>query len=181
MLYNKTMRRINDKNFFEIDTISLAQNLIGKWIKTNFDGEKWAQISETEAYLGEDDSACHTYNGKRTKRTEPMWKEGGTIYIYLCYGLHYMLNIVSKGINEPEAVLIRASIQANGPAKLTKYLGIDKTLNGQSIINNSQIELFDDGKVYNFKKAPRVGINYAKPKDRDALLRFILEKNSDLV
>lgn len=172
------MKIINDKNFFKTDTITLAKNLIGKWIVTNIDGQEIkAQISETEAYLGVNDSACHTYMGKRTIRTETMWQEGGTIYIYLCYGLHYLLNIVSKDIDEPEAVLIRALTTANGPAKATKLLKINKSLNGQSIVNNPQIYIMDDGKNYTFTTAPRVGIGYALPEDQTAKLRFVLNTN----
>lgn len=79
------MKRINDLNFFKQNAHVLAKNLIGKWIETNVEGERVrAQIKETEAYFGVEDSACHSYKGKRTKRTEPMFMEGGTIYIYLC-------------------------------------------------------------------------------------------------
>ena len=171
------MQIIDDEKFFQTDTISLAQNLIGKWIATNIDGKQIkAQISETEAYLGETDSACHSYKGKRTNRTEPMFQKGGTIYIYLCYGLHYLLNIVSKNVEQPEAVLIRAVVGANGPAKASKLLNINKTLNSQSIINNPQICIMDDGKTYKFAKSTRVGINYALAKDRNAKLRFILKE-----
>lgn len=174
------MKIINDINFFQTDTISLAQNLIGKWIKTYVNGkEVKAQISETEAYLGVNDSACHTYKGKKTERTKPMWSDGGTIYIYLCYGLHYLFNIVSCNKDQPEAVLIRATVEANGPAKLTKFLNITKELNGTCIVNNKNICLMDDEKKYSFIKDKRVGIEYALPKDKNAKLRYILknEKN----
>ncbi len=171
------MKKINNLEFFKTDTITLAQNLIGKWIKTNINGEeKIGQISETEAYLGVNDSACHTYKGKRTPRTEPMWQEGGTIYVYLCYGMHNLLNIVSKNAGEPEAVLIRALFEANGPAKTTKFLNINKDLNGQSIVNNPQICILTDGKNYNFTTHTRVGIDYAQEKDKTANLRFVLKK-----
>ena len=171
------MIKINDCNFFKTDTISLAKNLIGKWLQTTVEGKTiTAQILETEAYLGIEDSACHTYKGKRTARTEPMWQEGGTIYVYLCYGLHNMFNIVSCDIDNPQAVLIRAVTNANGPAKTTEILGIDKDLNGQSIIYNSRICLLDDSKKYKITKAKRVGIDYALKKDKNALLRFILKK-----
>lgn len=170
------MKKITNKKFFKTDTITLAKNLIGKWIVTNINGVKvMGQISETEAYLGVLDSACHTYNGKRTVKTEPMWQEGGTIYIYLCYGLHYLLNIVSCDEGQPEAVLIRALVEANGPAKATKFLHIDKTLNAQSIINNPNICIMDDGKKYGYTTAKRVGIDYALEKDKNAKLRFILQ------
>ena len=170
------MKIINDLQFFKRDTITVAKSLIGKWIVTNIKGiEVKAQICETEAYLGINDSACHTYNGKRTERVEPMWKCGGTIYIYLCYGLHYLFNIVSCDVDEPEAVLIRGVVGANGPAKATKLLNIDKSLNGQSIVNNPKICIMDDGNKYKFTTDTRVGIDYALPKDKNAKLRFILK------
>ncbi len=170
------MKTINDLQFFKSDTITLAKRLIGKWIVTNIDGaEIKAQICETEAYLGVNDSACHTYKGKRTARIEPMWQGGGTIYIYLCYGLHYLLNIVSCDVGVPEAVLIRGVVGANGPARATKLLNINKDLNGQSIVNNPKICIMDDGKKYKFTTATRVGIDYALPKDKKEKLRFILK------
>lgn len=171
------MKTINDLQFFKRDTITLAKSLIGKWIVTNIDGaEVKAQICETEVYLGVNDSACHTYKGKRTERVEPMWQDGGTIYIYLCYGLHYLLNIVSCDKGVPEAVLIRGVVGANGPAKTTKLLNIDKSLNGQSIVNNPQICIMDDGNSYKYTTDTRVGIDYALPKDKNAKLRFILKQ-----
>ena len=105
-----------------------------------------------------------------------MWQDAGTIYVYLCYGMHFLLNIVSKEKDQPEAVLIRALVGANGPGKTTKLLKINKSLNGQSIINNPKICLFDDGKIYNFHAKKRVGIDYALDKDRNAFLRFVLSK-----
>ena len=169
------MKVINDENFFTTDTITLAKKLIGKWIQTNINGKVVrVQIAETEAYLGVNDSACHTYNGKRTTRTEPMWQKGGTLYIYICYGMHYLLNIVSKNVDEPEAVLIRAVVGAIGPAKTTKLLNIDKSLNCESIINNPKICLLDDGKKYKFVALKRVGIDSALDKDKNALLRYCL-------
>lgn len=172
------MKAIDDINFFKTDTISLAKSLIGKWIETNINGKiVRAQISETEAYLGEMDSACHSYKGKRTSRNQPMFMEGGTIYVYLCYGMHYLFNIVSKDINQPEAVLVRAVVGANGPGKLTKKLNIDKSLNGEKIVDNPKIQILDDGKKYSFTLAKRVGIDYAQEKDKNALLRFVLKED----
>jgi len=171
------MKVLNNLQFFKMDTITLAKSLIGKWIVTNINGvEVNAQICETEAYLGVNDSACHTYKAKRTERVEPMWQVGGTIYIYLCYGLHYLLNIVSCDEGVPEAVLIRGVVGVVGPAKTTKLLNIDKSLNGQSIVNNPQICIMDDGKKYKHTTATRVGIDYALPKDKNAKLRFILKQ-----
>lgn len=169
------MKQITDINFFITDAITLAKNLVGKWIQTNVNGKLVkAQICETEAYLGVNDSACHSYGSKLTKRNYPMWQDGGTIYIYLCYGLHYLLNIVSEHRGDPTAVLIRALTNANGPGKTTKLLNIDKSFNGKSIINNDKICLLDDGKKYKFIAKKRVGIDYALDKDKNALLRYIL-------
>ncbi len=169
------MKKINNKDFFKTDTITLAKKLIGKWIETKIDGEVVrAQISETEAYLGVEDSACHSYRGRRTLRNEPMWQEAGTIYVYLCYGMHFLFNIVSMGKDQPEAVLIRALVGHDGPAKTTKFLKINKSLNGQSIINNPNICLLDDAKEYSFTEQKRVGIDYALDKDRNAKLRYVL-------
>ena len=95
-------------------------------------GDKRLRISETEAYCGESDTACHAHKG-RTKRTEVMYAEAGTIYVYLCYGMHWMLNIVTGEEDEPEAVLIRACCEAAGPGKLTKALGITGEFNRQHI------------------------------------------------
>lgn len=173
------MKKIENKIFFKKDAITLAKNLIGKWIETDVNGKKTkGQIKETEAYLGISDSACHSYNGKKTKRTETMFMEGGTIYIYLCYGMHYLFNIVCSEKDIPEAVLIRALVEADGPAKTTKFLNIDNKLNGENIANNSKISIYDDGKSYSYKTAKRVGIDYALEKDKNAMLRFILEKNN---
>lgn len=169
------MKKINNIDFFKTDTETLAKNLIGKWIETNIDGEiVKAQISETEAYLGIEDSACHSYKGKRTLRNDPMWQDAGTIYVYLCYGMHFLLNIVSKEKNQPEAVLIRALVGAGRPGKATKLLKINKSLNGQSIINNPKICLLDDNKKYRLEAKKRVGIDYALVKDRNAMLRFVM-------
>ncbi len=170
------MKIINDLNFFKQDAVTLAKNLVGKWIETNINGKKVrGQIKETEAYLGIDDSACHSYKGKRTKRTETMYMEAGTIYIYLCYGMHYLFNIVCAEKDVPEAVLIRAIVGSEGPAKATKFLNINKDLNGESVINNSQISIFDDENNYSYTTAKRVGIDYALAKDRNAFLRFVLK------
>lgn len=168
------MKRINEQNFFNVDATKLASKLIGKWIETNIDERKViAQIIEVEAYCGVNDSACHTYQGKHTIKNNSMWQSNGTIYVYLCYGMHYMLNFVC-GIDSPEAVLIRATTKSNGPGKTTKLLNITKQLNGTSVINSKQIALYDDGKKYSYSLKSRVGIDYSLPKDRDALLRYVL-------
>ena len=132
------------KLFYQQDAVSLARSLIGNIICREMNNGLIipSKIVETEAYLGEEDTACHASKGK-TQRTQVMYEEGGVIYIYLIYGMYHMLNIVSGPENHPQAVLIRGiqsleqnkntprdQIKTNGPGKLCRYLDIDKKLNG---------------------------------------------------
>ena len=108
--------------FFNRDALEVAPELIGKLLVRNVNGEiKKLRISEVEVYKGEDDTACHAHKGK-TKRTEVMYGEAGRYYIYLCYGIHYLLNIVTGKKDEPQAILIRATLEANGPRKINKSI-----------------------------------------------------------
>lgn len=166
-----------DREFFRADAITLAQALVGKIIVRRFpDGsEKHLRITETEAYCGIEDTACHAHKGK-TKRAEILWRDGGTIYVYLCYGMHEMLNIVSGTDGDPQAVLIRCCEGFEGPGKLTKELGIDRSLNGLDILSCDGLSIEDDETEVNIIQLPRVGIAYADPADREALWRFKLQK-----
>ena len=166
-----------DREFFRADAITLAQALVGKIIVRRFpDGsEKHLRITETEAYCGVEDTACHAHKGK-TKRAEILWRDGGTIYVYLCYGMHEMLNIVSGTDGDPQAVLIRCCEGFEGPGKLTKELGIDRSLNGLDILSCNGLSIEDDETEVNIIQLPRVGIAYADPADREALWRFKLQK-----
>lgn len=157
--------------FFHRPCLEVARDLVGKVIVC---GDKRLRITETEAYCGEKDTACHAHKG-RTKRTEIMYRKAGTMYVYLCYGMHWLLNIVTGEENEPEAVLIRACAEAPGPGKLTKALGIDGSFNGESICGNPAIHLEDDGLVCPITTDKRVGIGYATQEDQDRLWRFIME------
>lgn len=165
-----------DREFFTQDALLLAPALIGKILVRRLpDGtEKRLRITETEAYCGTDDTACHAHKGK-TARTEVLWQKGGTIYVYLCYGMHNLLNIVSGAQGDPQAVLIRCCEGFAGPGKLTKQLGIDRSLNRTDILENAELALEDDGTEVNIITLPRVGIAYADEKDRNALWRFKLK------
>lgn len=167
-----------DREFFRQDAVTLAMALVGKLLVRTFpDGrELRLRISETEAYLGVEDSACHAHKGK-TSRTEVLWRDGGTIYVYLCYGMHEMLNIVSGTEGDPQAVLIRGVEGYDGPGKLTKALGIDRSLNREDILSCPALRIEDDGTEVNITSLPRVGIGYADAADRDALWRFRLKKS----
>ena len=101
--------------FFKRDATEIAPELIGKLLVREIDGEIIKlRISEVEIYKGENDTACHAHKG-RTKRTEVMYGAGGRFYVYLCYGIHYLLNIVTGEKDNPQALLIRATVEADGP------------------------------------------------------------------
>lgn len=156
--------------------LDVAPDLVGKLIVRHLsDGSSVTlRISETEAYCGESDTACHASKG-RTKRNELLWREAGTIYVYLCYGIHNLLNIITGEEGQPQGVLIRACADYEGPGKLTKKLCIDRSLNGVSVLDNAEICIYDDGYRPKIVRKKRVGIEYALPADRDALLRFCAE------
>ena len=160
-----------DAAFFHRPCLEVAQALVGKVLVCD---DKKLRISETEAYCGESDTACHAHKG-RTKRTEVMYAEAGTIYAYLCYGMHWMLNIVTGEENEPEAVLIRACCEAAGPGKLTKALGITGEFNRQHICRQKDLYIEDDGFRCEIATDKRVGIGYASREDQDRLWRFIMK------
>ena len=155
-------------DFFRRDCPIVARDLVGKVLV--YRGNT-LRISETECYCGEEDTACHASRG-RTKRTEVMYASAGTAYIYLCYGMHWMLNIVTGEENHPEAVLIRACVEAPGPGKLTKALGITGEYNCSSVVRSDDLWIADDGYACEIETDKRVGIGYASQKDQDRLWRF---------
>lgn len=157
-----------DQAFFHRPCDQVAQELVGKLL---VHGETQLRISETEVYWGEGDTACHASKG-RTKRTEVMYGDPGTIYVYLCYGMHWMLNLVTGDPGEPQAVLIRACTEAPGPGKLTKHLGITGRYNGKKIFSTPELWIGDDGARYEILPDTRVGIGYASPEDQARLWRF---------
>jgi len=157
-----------DYEFFHRPCLEVSRDLVGKVLVC---GGNWLRISETESYCGEADTACHAHKG-RTKRTEVLYAEPGTIYVYLCYGIHWLLNIVTGEKEQPEAVLIRACVDAEGPGKLTKALGITGEFNRQHICRQDTLWIEDDGFICDVVTDKRVGIGYASQEDRDKLWRF---------
>ena len=153
----------------------VARELVGKVLVRRVDGQELRlRITETECYCGESDTACHASKG-RTKRTETMYAPAGTLYVYLCYGVHWMLNIVTGEENEPEAVLIRACEgKFNGPGRLTKGLQITGQLNRGSILGE-ELWVEEDGFSCAVVPDTRVGIGYASPEDQSRLWRFKLK------
>jgi DNA-3-methyladenine glycosylase len=159
-------------DFFHRDCLEVARDLVGKLLV--YQGNQ-LRISETECYCGEEDTACHASKG-RTKRTEVMYLEAGTVYVYLCYGMHWMLNIVTGEKDAPEAVLIRACMEAPGPGKLTKTLGITGNENRSSVVTSEYLWIADDGFACEIETDKRVGIGYASLEDQNRLWRFKIKK-----
>ena len=155
-------------DFFCQDALTVAPRLLG--CRLVVEGRELT-ITETEAYLGESDTACHAHHG-RTRRTEMLYRRGGHIYVYLCYGIHSLLNIITGMEDDPQGVLIRCCAGAVGPGRLTKALGIDLSFNGEDILTTNRIKLLSSP-VSAYETAPRVGIGYASPEDQLRPWRFI--------
>lgn len=184
--------------YLEGDVVHISKRLLGKIIVTEIDHQvTLSRIVETEAYNGSMDKACHAYQNRKTPRTEVMFKEGGRSYVYLCYGLHHLFNIVTNGVNEPNAVLIRAvepleglEVMAdrrktkgqinltNGPGKLANALGITRDLNDVLLYSNDSPIRIAEEREYDHEivVSKRVGVDYA---EEDALLpwRFYVKDN----
>ena len=159
-------------DFYHRTCPEVAKDLVGKVLM--YKGNT-LRISETEVYCGEHDTACHASRG-RTKRTEVMYMAAGTVYVYLCYGMHWMLNIVTGEEDHPEAVLIRACVEAPGPGKLTKALGITGEENRSSVVTSESFWIGDDGFRCETEADRRVGIGYASREDQERLWRFKIKK-----
>lgn len=182
------------------NVVQLARELLGKVLVTRFDDITTAgRIVETEAYAGITDKASHSWNGRRTARTEIMYATGGTAYVYLCYGIHHLFNVVTNEKDIPHAILVRAlepviGIEqmllrtgkskadytlTRGPGNVSKALGISTAHTGLSLINNDNLYIASDNYMYPDEQilaTPRIGVDYA---GEDALLpyRFIVKGN----
>ena len=162
------------QDFFERSCLDVAPALVGKLICRELEDGQIIRlrITETEAYNGVEDTACHASKG-RTARSEMLWRAPGTVYIYLCYGIHWMLNAITGSEGDPQGVLIRACEGFPGPGRLTKQLQLDKTLNGSSFVESGALWFEDDGFRPPLRTDRRVGIEYAAPADRERRWRFI--------
>ncbi len=184
------MNRFLTPSFFERDAKTVARELIGAHLKHE---EVFLRITETEAYCWPDDSANHCYKGK-TKRNQAMWGPAGRAYIYICYGLHTMLNIVTNKKGEGAAVLIRSCdiikgekwvrerrshkqgpVLLTGPGKVGQALALDKSFNHHPLYRSGGLEIYQGESLkLPLLMGPRVGIEYAKEKDQKAPWRFAL-------
>lgn len=151
----------NLRQFFSRDVLEIAPLLPGKKIVRIINGEKkeWI-ISEVEAYRGIEDLACHASKG-RTKRTEIMYHEGGHIYMYLIYGMYWMLNIVTGPRDNPQAILIRSLKGVQGPGRVTREIALDGGFYGEKIFDSGRIWMEEGIKYPEIKTGPRIGIAYA--------------------
>ena len=161
-------------DFFLRDVLEVAPALIGKLLVRQFDDgriEKY-RITETEAYRGTEDIACHASKG-RTPRTEVMFQEGGAVYVYLIYGMYWLLNLVTGTEGDASAVLIRGIEGASGPGRVGRKLQLDKSFYGENLITSSRIWVEDAEPVSEIKTSKRIGIEYAG-EWKDKLWRFYL-------
>lgn len=184
------------RDFYNRDTLEVARDMLGCWLVREYNGEQMAaRIVETEAYCGAEDTACHAYR-RRSPRTEAMFGPAGHAYVYLVYGMHWLLNVVTEPEGSPCAVLIRAveptaneaAMRAirqatgkqlsNGPGKLTRALTIDKALYGHDMTQGDKLWISAATHDDSIVSGPRVGIDYAQPEHRDAPWRLWLEDNA---
>ncbi len=193
------MEKLDHYFYSRADVVNIARELLGKVLVTQWDGAVTSgRIVETEAYRGITDRASHAWNGRRTRRTEIMYDEGGKGYIYLCYGIHHLFNVVTNIKDTPHAVLIRAveplegistmlqrtgkkkpdRTLTSGPGNVAKALGLLVSHSGVSLLDEA-VFIADDG--YALKKkdivaTTRIGVDYA---GEDALLpyRFFIRDN----
>ncbi len=149
-------------DFFRRDVLEVAPSLPGKLLCRRFDDGKIfkSRITEVEAYRGTDDLACHASKG-RTARTEIMFGAGGSVYVYLIYGMYWMLNFVTGEQNVPQAVLIRGVESVSGPGRLAREYGINKDFYGEDIGISLRLWLEDSDEPVKVYSSPRIGINYA--------------------
>ena len=157
---------------YQQSALDLAPLLLGKVLCRQIEGKVTRlRITETEAYCGESDTACHAHR-RKTPRNAIMYEMGGFAYVYLCYGVHYLLNVVAATPGEPEAVLIRGLEGISGPGRLTKALGIDLELNEENLLLSDTLWL-EEGDPLSYTCTPRVGIGSASERDQARLWRFI--------
>lgn len=164
------------EDFFHRDVLEAAPDLVGKIIVHRLpDGtELRERIAETEAYRGEEDKACYASHG-RTAGNALLYGRSGIIFMRLCYGMHWLMNVITGEEGQPQGILIRGGEFHCGPAKLTKYLKIDGSANGLPVCSG-EIWFEDDGFRPKIRTAPRVGIDYAGEYWKNKEWRFIAER-----
>ncbi|MEW9078291.1 DNA-3-methyladenine glycosylase [Terrisporobacter glycolicus] len=196
-----------DKKFYSADGITLARNLLNKYLIREYDNKKIVtKIVETEAYMGAIDKAAHAYKNRKSTRTYPLYLSGGHIYVYLIYGMYNCLNLSANKKNIPECVLIRAvepisymdeisynrflkpyneltnyqkKNLTNGPGKLCKGLNIDRSLSGENIFGSKLYIEDNTDNDFEIVQDKRINIDYAQ-EDKDKLWRFYIKNNKNV-
>ncbi|MDY6777105.1 MAG: DNA-3-methyladenine glycosylase [Candidatus Nanohaloarchaea archaeon] len=180
-----------DRTFFQRDTATVAEDLLGNLLIQEHEGERRGRIVETEAYYGEDDPASHASKG-RTERNSPMFGQAGRAYIYICYGIHHMFNITTDQKGEPGAVLIRAvepldgidtmrdrrgidtkEQLCNGPGKLCEAFDITEQHSGTDVTGGA-LRIEEDSEPESIVESPRIGVSEGKERE----LRFYVNGSS---
>ncbi len=162
-------------DYFSKDVLDIAPDLLGKVLVRQFDDgriQRW-KITETEAYRGEEDKACHASKG-RTVRTEVMYAAGGVVYVYLIYGMYWLLNIVTGPKNNPQAVLIRGLKSVSGPGRVGRILELDKSFYGLNMCISDRIWIENGKDKVSYTAGPRIGIDYAPDEWRMKPWRFTI-------
>lgn len=171
-MVSRSGRRLTRADFNQ-PTLKVARFLVGKFLVRKIGGRTFsAMIAEVEAYKGPKDLAAHSARGRRTARVEPLYGDGGTVYVYFIYGIHWMLNFATAGKDRPEGVLIRGILAdpdgepkyLAGPGRVTQYLKIDKTLDGKDATVSKQIWIEDRGvhvAARHILRGSRIGVDYA--------------------
>ena len=196
-----------DKKFYNENGITLAKNLLNKFLIREYDNKKIVtKIVETEAYMGTIDKAAHAYKNRKSTRTDPLYLSGGHIYVYLIYGMYNCLNLSANKENIPECVLIRGvepinnfdeisynrflkpyseltnyqkKNLTNGPGKLCKGLNIDRSLSGKHIFGNELYIEDNTDDDFEIVEDKRINIDYAQ-EDKDKLWRFYIKNNKNV-
>lgn len=168
------------REFYRRDTVSVARSLVGAFFARRFRGAWYvARIVETEAYLGERDDAAHSRGGRRTARVEPMYADGGHLYVFFVYGMHHCANLVTRGPGKPEAVLIRAGegpdgsspSLLSGPGRFCSALAITTAASGLDVVAGADFRILRRPRRPRIGVSPRIGVDYAETA-RNWLLRF---------
>ena len=194
------MKRLAATYFEDDDVVAISRRLLGKVLCTSIEETHTrAIIVETEAYAGIDDRASHAYGGRRTNRTEPMYSAGGIAYVYLCYGIHHLFNVVTGPRDTPHAVLVRAGLPVRGvdemlrrrnkarvdktllggPGSLSQALGISTEMTGTDL-RGDRIWIEDHGievRESSIRVTPRIGVDYAGD-DAKRPYRFLVDAAS---
>jgi DNA-3-methyladenine glycosylase len=159
------------RSFFRRNTVAVARDLIGAWFARRYRGSWYGgRIVETEAYVGPGDAAAHSWKGRRTPRVEPMYGDGGLLYVFFVYGMHHCANVVTRVAGDPQAVLLRAAEGPegaparllSGPARLCAALGVTTAASGVDLVAGERFRIFlASGHRPAIGVSPRIGVDYA--------------------